>query len=582
MSEHFQRLQRLLPERTAPGSNALTRGTKALRDWLDHLPYANPNLAAIRLMGALNELNASKLEPQQRLDALELLRRPIQDIVDGLNKQMQSDAFPMTAAKLQAGETAHDFERELAMGYLAVVCDQCAPNGKLPFLRGKIVALALTRAIQHQGARLWNAYQLHCTPIVGVWQCLHDMFLFAVDVRCDEKADADALTGGAKISPRSAYMQALLHAFAKPYHFTQKENAELRAALPAMASLCDIRPGYAPEGAIAVCTDGDRSPPGPPRGRQAPIESLWQLDMSVLRSSLETGLAARREDQRSVQVASRAGARAELSGMLAERLVKIWGGRGERASLRSTEHVVLDTVLGLQGVHFVLSNNVDFDTFQRRAHETDQDGPVDGRAQIWASAEQSSERARHARAQTLDRGIGGYRLRWDRSEEVRARVGELIALASTESETHEWAVGVLRWLRVDALGAVEAGVEILSRHARAVSVRSLDANGLPRAPMRGMLVVPTQADAAGQVQPYIIVPHLFDREAIAVELTRFDESSLHGRARVETISDMHIRDRGGLYLQIVLPLQMIDRESATSAANDDHSAKFVLFPQRKA
>jgi hypothetical protein len=571
MNKQFERLHSLLPERAEQGSNAWYQNAKALREWLANLPLANQNLTAQQLLGVLREMNEARVDPLRRVEALEMLRRPVYDVVERLGTQLQSDSFPMPEARMRVSDTILEFERELTTGYIAVVCDLCAPSGAVPFLRGKTVALALTRAIQHQSARLWIAYQTHCVPQVGVWQSLHDLFLLAVALRCDEKAEEDPLPGRAKVSARSAYMQALLHAFVKPYHFIQKENAELRAALPVLVALCAVRPGYAPEGAIAVCTDGDASPPGPVRGRHVAVESLWQLDVSALLRTFDTELERRATDAISVSIASPAG-KAELSVETVERLSKTWRGRRERAFPRAADTVAMDAVIGLQAVHYVLAGEVDFDTFHNRARAVGDAG--DDRNAIFA---QAGATVVPARARVVDRSIGGFRLRFDSNEDIRARVGEVVALAPSEAPSRNWIVGMLRWLRVDAFGTVEVGIETLGHDARAVSISSLDIRGMARPPMRGLFVVPTKADD-GKLDPYVIVPLLFGRDAIAVEMSSVEPSAREG-SRIEKISDMRIRTNGGVYFAVVLPAHGAD---ASDAANDAALAKLVSFPQRSA
>ena len=569
MNKQFERLQSLLPERTDHGANAWYQNAKALRDWLANLPLANQNLTAQQLLGVLREMNEARVDPLRRVEALEMLRRPVYDVVQRLGTQLQSDSFPMPEARMRVSDTILEFERELTTGYIAVACDICAPNGSVPFLRRKTVALALTRAIQHQSARLWIAYQTHCVPQVGVWQSLHDLFLLAVALRCDEKAEDDPLPGGTKINARSAYMQALLHAFAKPYHFIQKENAELRAALPVLVSLCGLRPGYAPEGAIAVCTDGDASPPGPVRGRHVAVESLWQLDVSALLRTFDKEFERRATDAISLCVSSPAG-KAELSVEMVERLSKTWRGRRERAYPRTSDVAAMDAVIGLQAVHYVLAGEVDFDTFHNRTRAVDEAG--DDRNAIFA---QAGATVVPAHARVVDRSIGGYRLRFDSNEDIRARVGEVVALAPSGAATRTWTVGMLRWLRVDAFGTVEVGIETLSHDARAVSISSLDIRGMARPPMRGIFVVPSKADD-GKLDPYVLVPLLFGRDAIAVEISSIEAAAREG-SRTEKVSDMRIRPNGGVYFAVVLPAHGAD---ATDAANDAALARLVTFPQR--
>src|SRR5471030_2043120 len=197
MSALFRRLVAGLPERHAQGKNSFATDGKSLRSWIAHLPLANPGATARLLIGALREMNQLRLDPLQRLDALELLRPPIDQIIVTLNKQILGDTFPLPPQKKQLGQLAQEFEYELALGYGAVVYDLCAPAGAVPFMRGKAAALALTRAIQHRGAYLFQAYLLYHAPPAGAWQNLHDLFRFAVAANADDKALDDPLCDGA-------------------------------------------------------------------------------------------------------------------------------------------------------------------------------------------------------------------------------------------------------------------------------------------------------------------------------------------------------------------------------------------------
>src|SRR5579871_4471435 len=196
MSALFQRLVRELPERHAPAKTSFATDAKSLRNWISHLPLANPGATARLLIGALREMNELRIEPLQRLEALEMLRLPVDQIVTWLGRQTLGDSLPLPPQKQQLGQLAQDFECALALGYSAVAHDLCAPAGAVPFMRGKSVALALTRAITHRNHCLYEAYLLYHAPPPGAWQALHDLFRFAVAVNLDDKAVDDPLFEG--------------------------------------------------------------------------------------------------------------------------------------------------------------------------------------------------------------------------------------------------------------------------------------------------------------------------------------------------------------------------------------------------
>ena len=109
MSAIFQRLAQALPERHASGKNSFATEAKALRDWIEHLPLANPNATARLLMNGLHEMNQLRIEPGQRFAAMEALRGPTGQVVSSLDRMVNADLFPLPPATQQLGQQVSDF-----------------------------------------------------------------------------------------------------------------------------------------------------------------------------------------------------------------------------------------------------------------------------------------------------------------------------------------------------------------------------------------------------------------------------------------------------------------------------------------
>ena len=146
MSSLYERLADGLPERHPPGRNSFQTEPKALKAWLDALPMANPSAAARLLFNALREVNQLKVDALARLYAMECLRAPVMQIAEAVDRQILGSSFPLPPQKQQLGTIAQDFQRELAVGYRMCAYELCAPDGRVPFLRGKAVGTALARA----------------------------------------------------------------------------------------------------------------------------------------------------------------------------------------------------------------------------------------------------------------------------------------------------------------------------------------------------------------------------------------------------------------------------------------------------
>jgi len=575
MSALFQRLVCDLPERHAPGKNSFAIDAKSLRSWIKHLPLANPGATARLLIGALREMNQLRLDPLQRLDALELLRQPVSHIVATLDKQILADSFPLPPQKKQLGQLAQDFEHELALGYGAVVYDICAPAGAVPFMRGKAVTLALTRAIQHGGSYLYQAYLLYHAPPVGAWQNLHDLFRFAIAVQVDDKAIDDRLCGGAQISVRTAYTHALLFALCNPYRFTQRENTDIYGLTQAWSVHCQLREGRAPAGAIAIRTDKDQSLGYLPEERESPDDGLWALEISALQRFLDGQLAMLPPGVTTTKFRLKGGPTVAVDVAFVERLMRVWDNGAERTQQRLVAGHHLDSVIGLHDLHYVLAGNQDFETFLRKTrgvaislHESD-------RVASWASNPSGAQpRVKHLSVKVLDQSLGGYRLVWDKIDGMRVKVGELLGLAplADEGEVQDWMIGAIRWLRIEPSGALDAGVELLARRALPVGLRSFDAQNVPRSAMRGVLLETLNSDDDAVDGNSILTPHLFDREAREIELTRpADPFGWPAEAVVETLGDVRVSENGGGYLRVDIAHTTNTNVSSSppSAANDD-------------
>jgi len=565
MSALFERLAGGLPERHVPRRNSFASDAKSLRQWLAQLPLANPGATARLLISALREMNQLRIDPQQRIDALEMLREPIGNIVAGLGRQVLGDSFPLPPQKQQLGQLAQDFEHELALGYCAAIYDLCAPAGAVPFLRGKSVALALTRAIQHRGGCLYQVYLRYHAPPPGAWQNLHDLFGFAIAVGADEKLVPDPR--GGTTSVRLAYIHSLLYALSNPYRFTQRENGDVHALTRMWAGHCELREGRAPAGAIAIRTDVDRSPGYLPEEREEPDVDSWALEINGLVRFLEGHLALLPPGTQTTEFGTR-GAAVAVSTDFVVRLTHAWQSNSDRSQPRLPAGHVLDTVIGLHDLHYVLAGNMDFEGFLVKTrgvaitlHESD-------RAAVWANSG-GNARIRRLPARVLDQSLGGYRLAWEKVDGMRMKVGELVGLAALEDddESRDWMVGAIRWLRIEA-GGMQAGVELLARRALPAAVRSYDEQGAPRAAMRALALEDLHAADA---TPTVMVPALFDREATEIELTRpGDPFSWPVEPSIETLRGVRASDNGGGYFRIDMHTLNGDAAAqAPLAANDD-------------
>ncbi|GEM_PF-296962 len=572
MSEWLKQLAGDWPDRHEPARGEFAFDAKGLRDWIDHLPLANPTATARQLLDALTAMDRLLIEPQQRLDALELLRGPVAHVVAALDRQIQIESFPLPPAKLQVARQSQDFETALAVGYCEVLHDLVAPTGKVPFLKGKSVALAATRALQHGSAVLAKAYLVYHTPPTGAWLRLHRVYVAAQALRIEDKAVADPLLGtDVEISPHDAYAQALLLALSNPYRYTQRELADVIGLTRTWAPFCTIAAGIGHDQAFAIETDQDGSLGYLPEERHAATYGVLSFDPTSAAARIQKDIDLLLPGVEQIEFRLCGAAPVRVGRGFVERLLRCWNGNAEREHARLGAGHQLDTVVGLHGLHMLLAGGEDFDSFMRRVRgQAISIGERDTTA-AWINPINDQARALRQRARVLDQSLGGYRLIWDAGEAVRVKVGELIGLATPapDDEPQDWMVGVLRWIRGDNEGRIDAGVELLARRAQPVGISAFDESGHPRPPMRALLLPDDSNAEDGQM---LIVPHLFDRHAREIEMTRpADPMDWQSTPSVQRLGRVRMRETSVAYLRILAggtsPSDSAETASATIAAD---------------
>ena len=573
MNERYRRLLRGTPERHAPPTGAFATDARALRLWVSALPLANFNATAKLLLDGLRQINRMRVDAAQRLEALEILRHPVAQLITLTDKQIVGASFPLPPQKVELGAIALEFENELALGYRIALSELCAPAGSVPFMRSKQVAQAGVRALQHGGEHLSKAYLLYRTPPAGVWQALHDVYRFMTMVRFDDRPVEDPLLGSA-VNARLAYSHALLLALANPYRYTQRELVEVIAFTRTVAPYCEIRaPGA---GGLTMNTDSDHGPGYLPEERgQGELEAI-SIGLKPLLDFIETQIDMLPPGARVATFRLRGGPAVQIDIDLAHRLVEGWSATtGERTHTRLGGGYQLDTVLGMHDLHFVLAGNEDFESFLRRVRGQAISLSESDRIASWAISASESARATRLKARVLDQSLGGYRLLWERGpggEAVRARIGELVGLALPEpgEGTPDWMIGTIRWIRIDEQGRVDAGVELLSRRALPVGVRPIEETGM-HSSMRGLLLTSLRPDETEPTS--LITPGLFERVSSAVELSLpADPQGRPAPARTERVRGMGLIEATGIYLQFALPPLSA---SADEPANDATAERAV-------
>lgn len=560
MSEAYRRLGASLPQRRVPAAGAFAGEARTLRAWIDALPMANFGVAAAAVLDGLRQLNGQRVDAAQRLEGLEMLRQAVLPLAASADQQIIGVSFPLPAQKAELGDLALAFQSELALGYRIALVELCAPAGAVGFLRNRAVVLAAVRALQHGHEHLARAYLLYRTPPSRAWQALHDVHRFIAAARLDDRAieERDALQSTARVN----YLQALLLALTNPYRHTQREQVDAAAFARMLAPHAELRERGGGERDVLVHMDADRGPGYLPEERAGAARDVLALRLERALAFIDEQLERTPPGARSATFRQRGGAALALDLDLARRFAVDLGARAERSDARLGGGYLLDSVLGLHDLHAVLAGGEDFERFLRRARG-DADSETE-RGAIWRGV--AATRANLRPVRVLDQSLRGYRLLWDRAGgvSVRVRVGELVGLALPERAAEvaqDWLIGVVRWIRIDEQGGVDAGVELLARRALPIGVRA--EHGALRTPLRGLLLA--SMDGSGAYSSLLAAVEI-GRDAGELELTvPADLQGVPAAARSERVSGLESIEVSAAYRRFALP-RMTTAEAGVATA----------------
>ncbi|MBK6436326.1 MAG: hypothetical protein IPF83_10955 [Rhodanobacteraceae bacterium] len=550
MSELHQRLANGFPDRVAPTRASIPSDAKGITQWVAALPLANPLSASRVLLQGIHDLNGLRLDPSVRLHALETLRSPMAQLVAQADRQVIGSTFPLPHAKQQLGLQSREFHEAFALGYRTVVHDLCLPAGKLPFLKGGTAALASARAIDHYGESLLRGYLLYQTPSPGVWQSLHDLYRFTDAIGVVDKTVADPLLGKAVVTPKRCYAHVLLLAISNPYRLAQKEMADAHEVMRAWALYCDLSMAGG-ENDFDVAQDQDRGPGYSADERQAAGAQRVAFSAARAQQYLERELSLTSISPGPLGFGLKGGPKSALGQDLIRRLCSAWRPQFDRNHSRLSAGHELETLIGLHAIHFHLAGQLDFENFVRELRGPGISLSERDKTASWAQGSGEGSRALPTRAQVLDQSLGGYRLQWGAESGAKARIGELVGLASPEEDdaaAREWMVGVIRWLRFTLDGQVDAGVELLARQAEPAALRISEAGSSFKTPVRAIELEPLHPGNGGLS---FLAPSIGERSFVRMEVSMRPERYSETREpRVSVIADIDLLENTGAYLRV--------------------------------
>lgn len=476
-----------VPEREPAGPGSFDYRPNSVEDWLQNLPITNLGLTSRTIYESLQASNRQELHPSTRLRYLEQLRDIVRYIGNGLRKQYLGRELPLHPKPKHIVALAIRLLQEMAMGY-EILVETADKHSGIGFGHRRR-ACALDRAIRYRSCVLLESWIVYQPPPAGTWRRLHDLYAIAEEAELGERRVVDPQLDRPRrrSTPGQAYRQVLLLAAAGPqrmYHSEILDAYRLFGHWASAARLVAAEDPAAGEAVFRVPRTLDEPPQPLAIGAQGPQDRLLITDPLLRLIEREFATTAEAAFWRRKPLA-------EVHPDLCQRLLLALGavaGRRRQSRLRINARV--QAVLGLTAIHRVLCRERGQDTeavdpvherFQSsEAHSSDYEEP-----DIWhliypaelmkVTADEQCHRFHQEELldwNLINASAGGYCLISGPQQNLRARVGELIAIREMTDRGRLWQLGAIRWIRAAPEQALQIGMQFLAPNPNPIQLRA--------------------------------------------------------------------------------------------------------------
>ncbi len=444
-----------IPERAPPPKDFDVRARTQIA-WLRGLPLARTPEAADLLARRAAELNALRLDLDDRLQILGAFRGTAVALFEELETEYAKGAVPPGRRALEAVARARALADALSTGYRVVAVERMARWGGIGSRRE--VRLALFRAIELASVMLEASYKSYTAVPPGTWRQLHEIYLYA-DA---QGVVRDAASLEEKGCVQDLYVRALAMSLADPYKLVRGELERimgLAAFALADATLAPTRPSTATSAHFIVPCDTDKPPkpalsanddPGGPNARV--------LDLNAVVERLQSRSKAL--DSGEVSAAMRKALPRDAAEGL-RKLVRLWGDPPRRAHRRDAMESSVAICVGLPALgHFTGLQQ------QTRSDEADAIRRGITMPLLWIPDDERSLAFGVLEWDVVNQSAGGLKVRQPRPLPALG-VGEAVGVKRVGDSG--WTVAAVRWITADE-DAIECGIEFMAGVARPVSI----------------------------------------------------------------------------------------------------------------
>jgi hypothetical protein len=318
--------------------------------WLQTVPLINVGPAHVRLLGQLEELNAYKLAPAERLKILELMREPVTFVQKEQSKKFASRPAPLAPPEREILKNVHALWDAFSTGYqhcLQAVAERTA---------GLSVALIGQRVLWCTGEKMIACYQVYQDVGEREWNLLHHVYSLVEERGRTREEVPHPDHKGKETTFTETYAQVLLLDLANPGKLTPRQIELISLWLGRWTRKVAIGRTVtdAGEGAVPLLVDLASG-----RGashRPAEGDSIRSLDIADLRSDLRKRIALLRKGDTPAELGLGEDVTAPLAESLLTMLYRRWcEDKQTRAHPRHGASGSVATCMGMPAIHFYVT-----------------------------------------------------------------------------------------------------------------------------------------------------------------------------------------------------------------------------------
>lgn len=438
-----------------------------VEDWLETLPYANFHKTVAMLSEAVKATNQVPMKAAQRFELVTLYHRSydyyIETQIRNLGKQSSS-------IRDQHATPAQDMKQyAIQLSHACKITANDILNSTSLFGQTKSpIQQALMSMIYLSHALIYSFIEYSPVP-KKVWLELNSLYEFASGINQEHTTNKPLGESSTPTTIEHTYKQILLASLSDPLHlpfgaiWEVYEQLNLWAEFAQLQALAKVKN---PAGYFVVNIKEDIQPVSYSKFEinQANQNHLL-LDANPLRNIVQNYLQTLESEKvtDSKFLLSKHTAKTMLIV-----LSKSWGLPAKRYFPRKASAGKIDVSIGMNACYYF--HNDKNDIAQKTGSYQNSEISVEGdEHEISQSATYNSEQW-----ELSDQSSGGYCIKKTGQVARPIRVGELVGLKSNANNSqNNWVLGVLRWLMVRQQSNYKTGIQTLSSHAQAVTIKAL-------------------------------------------------------------------------------------------------------------